>query len=314
MTYENLLGGGYATSRFVRHPSPHDLLRLVGPDAVDFLQRLSSQDVAAMAIGTCRPAAFLNAKGKLIATCWLGRDAGGLWLELVRDQLETLAELLERYHFSEQLSIERVSDRICGEVLGHEVPAALGLEVGVCQTLEDGALVLTGERHGVSWVRYHAPSAFFVEPPWSGVELSEITDDLAACLRICAGTVAVGSDTEPGTLALEAALDDHVSTDKGCYTGQEIVARIHTYGHLNRKLCLLRIDSAAAIEIGTALLETEEGDPVGRVMTSAPLPDGRGRVALGYLPGDFQEPGTQLRLAAVDGPEVEVVGFGSCNS
>ena len=46
-------------------------------------------------------------------------------------------------------------------------------------------------------------------------------------------------------------------------------------------------------------------------MTSAALPDGRAAVALGYLPGDFQEPGTRLRLGAADGPEVEVVGFGA---
>ena len=44
-------------------------------------------------------------------------------------------------------------------------------------------------------------------------------------------------------------------------------------------------------------------------MTSAPLPDGAGTVALGYLPGDFQEPGTRLRLGGADGPSVEVLAF-----
>jgi len=310
VTYENLLGAERAAGRWARSPSPHALLRLFGPDTVDFLQRLCSQHVVAMAPGDALPAAFLNPKGKLVATCWLGRTPDAVWLEVARDQLDTLAELLDRYHFAEKLAIERVADWTCGEVLGSGAPAALGLEPGICRPLDGEGLVLTGERHGLSWVRYHAPAAFFEAPPWSEAGLEEISEELAECLRICAGIVAVGSDTEPTTLALEAALDDHVHNDKGCYTGQEIVARIHTYGHVNRLLCLLRVEGTPAIEIGTPLVETEEGDPVGRAMTSAPLPDGNGTVALGYLPGDFQEPGTRLRLGVADGPEVEVVGFG----
>ena len=121
----------------------------------------------------------------------------------------------------------------------------------------------------------------------------------------------MGKDTDETTLALEADLDDHVSTAKGCYTGQEIVARIHTYGHVNRKLCLLAIDGTAPVEPGSQLLETEEGDPVGRVMTTAPLPDGARRVGLGYLPKDFWPRGTELRLVSADGPRVLVVGFQS---
>ena len=186
----------------------------------------------------------------------------------------------------------------------------MGEPAGGAREVEGGGLVLSGQRNGFSWVRYHAPAAFFASPPWEGQSLEPIAAEHAECLRICAGIVAVGEDTEAGTLALEAALDDHVSLDKGCYTGQEIVARIHTYGHLNRKLCLLVVEGTPDIETGTSLHETEEGDPVGRVMTSAPLPDGARKVALGYLPGDFQEPGMRLRLGAADGPEVEVVEFG----
>ena len=104
---------------------------MAGPDVVDFLQRLCSQDVAAMAPGESRPAAFLNPKGKLVATCALARTADAVWLEVSADQLDTLAEALERYHFSEQLTIERVPDWTCGEVLGHDAAGALGLESGL---------------------------------------------------------------------------------------------------------------------------------------------------------------------------------------
>ena len=125
-------------------------------------------------------------------------------------------------------------------------------------------------------------------------------------MRICAGIARVGVDTEESTLAAEAAIEDHLSLTKGCYTGQEIVARIHTYGHVNRRLRLLEIDSAEAISVGTVLVEPGAGDPVGRVMSSSLLPDGRRRAALGYLPSDFGEPGSRLRLGTREGPLVQV--------
>ena len=132
----------------------------------------------------------------------------------------------------------------------------------------------------------------------------------ADAYRILGGWAAVGKDTDETTLGLEADLDDHVSTTKGCYTGQEIVARIHTYGHVNRRLCTLVIATADPIEVGTSLLETEDGIAVGRVMQSTVLPDGQRRVALGYLPQDFWAPATELALGEEGGPAVQVIVLG----
>src|SRR5262245_30867540 len=66
---------------WVRQPAPYRLLEVRGPDAVDFLQRLCSQDVQALPAGALAPAAFLDAKGKVAATCLVGRSAAGLLLE-----------------------------------------------------------------------------------------------------------------------------------------------------------------------------------------------------------------------------------------
>jgi folate-binding protein YgfZ len=123
-----------------------------------------------------------------------------------------------------------------------------------------------------------------------------------------AGIVRVGVDTESGTLALEADLADHCSTTKGCYTGQEIIARIHTYGHTNRALCLLHLAAGPAITAPAVLHELEDKIAVGRVMAAVPVPGKALRVGLGYLPKDFQPVGTKLLLA--DGAAVTVAGFG----
>ena len=90
-------------------------------------------------------------------------------------------------------------------------------------------------------MRSHGAAIRLQAPP------SPLSDGDAECLRLLAGLLRVGVETEPTTLALEADLDDHVSTTKGCYTGQEIVARIHTYGHVNRKACLLHLAPGAPI-------------------------------------------------------------------
>ncbi|MEM7201435.1 MAG: hypothetical protein AAF628_14285 [Planctomycetota bacterium] len=289
----------------VRDQAPFGVLAVRGPDAVEFLHRLCSQDLTAAAPGDALPAAFLNAKGRLVATCVAGRLPDGAWLEAQAGQLDTIAELLERYHFSERLEVQR-RDWVCWEVLQ---PSA-GSKSDTCVELEGGGVRFTGGRHGVRWVRWHAAAAAFADAaPWSAPAPQALSTELAEAWRICAGLVRVGEDSDASTLGPEASLDDHLSLTKGCYTGQEIVARIDTYGHVNRRLCLLEVDTVAPFEPPTMLVEPDEGDPVGRAMTSAALPDGQRRVALGYLPADFWEPGTELRLGDAAGPRVTVRAF-----
>jgi len=141
----------------------------------------------------------------------------------------------------------------------------------------------------------------------AAVAAQPMPEEIAEAARMLAGFVRIGIETEASTLALEADLDDHCSTSKGCYTGQEIVARIHTYGHVNRKLCLLRLPSGDPIDAPVALHETEDDIPVGRVMHAIPLVKNDMRLGLGYLPKDFQAIGTKLTLAG--NGEVEVIGF-----
>ena len=87
---------------------------------------------------------------------------------------------------------------------------------------------------------------FLVES--SGAEA--IDSDHADGVSMLLGDWSVGSELDDRTIALEAPIDDHISTTKGCYTGQEIVARIHTYGHVNRCVVLLRCEADTALAEG----------------------------------------------------------------
>jgi hypothetical protein len=284
-----------------RRQIPATLLLLRGPDALGFVQRLCAQDVAGLAAGQCRWAAFLNPKGRLLATCLVGREGDDLWLAARGVQGATLCELLERYHFTENLAIDVQRELPCVEALGVGAAAAVGAQPGDF-ALVGGVRSFAVRRHGIDAVRAFGAAPWSALPAWS--------DAQAEYLRIRMGEPLVGIDTDASTLVLEAGLDDHLSTTKGCYTGQEIVARIHTYGHLNRKLCLLAIDGDAAFAPGTALVEPDEGEPVGRAMSSAPVPGSAQRVALGYLPHAFWTEGSELRVGARDGAGARVVAFG----
>ena len=292
-----------ANGPFVRADAPYRLLPLRGPDAGEFLHRLCSQDVLGLGDGQVRPAAFLDSKGKLVATCHVVRLGAQFWLETQQDQAERLAALLERYHFTEKVTIGPLEPAGCHEWLqaGDAAPAAGTAE------LVDGRPLLRLSRRGVRVARWHgaagAPTPAACGWPQQAASLDEAR---AEGVRLLAGLLRVGVETEATTLALEADLDDHISTTKGCYTGQEIVARIHTYGHTNRKACLLWLPAGPPITAPQPLHD-EDGLAVGRVLHAVPVPGHAGRLGIGYLPKDFQALGTKLALAG--GGVVEVIGY-----
>ena len=291
-----------ATGPFERASAPFRLLEVSGPDAGDFLQRLCTQDVLGLAQGQVKPAAFLDNKGKVLATCLVFRIGETFYLETQKEQEDPLASLLERYHFTEKLAIARASVGRPREVVG----AAKGVPEQDNKAERRGVVLVRFARRGVAHMRTYGGTVFVGGDEDEG-KRKPLSREVAECLRMAAGLVRVGLETEPSTLALEADLEDHCSTTKGCYTGQEIVARINTYGHVNRRLCLLHLPEGPMITTPVALHEPEDQTPVGRVMHAMPLPDYARRVGLGYLPKDFQKLGTKLALP--DGVAVTVVGF-----
>ncbi len=291
-----------------RRDAPFRLVRVEGKDAAEFLHRLCSQDVLTLGDGELRPAAFLDAKGKLLFTCLVFRLGDAYWLETRAEQVEGLAALLEKYHFTEKLTISRPQLGPCWEQVHWATndPARQR-----CAELFDGAPSVTVERRGILFRRVHgravAQEALRDDDSMMPVAPRPLDEPRAECLRLLAGFLRVGVETEPRTLALEADLDDHVSTTKGCYTGQEIIARVHTYGHVNRKACLLLLAPGPAITAALPLHEPEDQLAVGRVLHAVPIP-GRGELlGVGYLPQDFQAIGCKLALA--EGRAVEVVGW-----
>ena len=104
----------------------------------------------------------------------------------------------------------------------------------------------------------------------------------------------IGVDFGEDNLLLEVGIDNAVSFTKGCYLGQEVVERIRSRGHVNRKLCGLLIDGAQAVDPGDIVqMESRE---VGRITSSVISPRLQRPIALGYLHRDFCAPDTAVAI------------------
>ena len=302
---EDLLGGGRR-----RSAAPYGIVWIRGPEAAAFLHRMCSQDVIGLAVGAAVPAAFLDAKGRLVALATVGRLAEDEFaLETQVHQAGTVRELLDRYHFTERLEIPGLPPASDARLpVDWQVPDE-GPGSGEVAA-DDTTITFQGVRHGVRWQRVHPrdPNGFDRDAVLAALPPGEpLSEDEAAAVRLLTFEPWIGTDTEERTLGMEAGIDDVLSTTKGCYTGQEIVARIHTYGKVNRKLCLLLVEGTLPQALDTEVVETEDRVPVGRIKTMAPLPGRDQQVAFAWLPGDFWAKGS---LVFVDATPAQTLGFG----
>jgi tRNA-modifying protein YgfZ len=224
-----------------------EFVRVAGPDAVDYLQRMVSNDVEALAPGEACPALLLTAKARVMAPLVVLRRTDDDFLLLTEPGLGGVVRAhLTRMRLRAECEIEleeHESVLVFGGAEGFATdwPAAReALDAGLAPTLGEEELELRRIEDGVArWER-------------------EIDDRI---------------------LPAEAGLDKtHVSFSKGCYPGQEPVARLHFRGHPNRGLRLVELDELP--EYDAPLLH--DGREVGRVTSAARRPDGS-VVALAFV-------------------------------
>jgi folate-binding protein YgfZ len=120
---------------------------------------------------------------------------------------------------------------------------------------------------------------------WVGVEAQEI-------LRVEAGIPRYGIDMDADNLLLETGLESHVSFSKGCYLGQEVVERIRSRGHVNKKLSGIVLEGTAPAERGNRIYAGEK--EIGEITSSVISPHLNAPIALAYVHRDFLNPGTPV--------------------
>jgi folate-binding protein YgfZ len=131
----------------------------------------------------------------------------------------------------------------------------------------------------------------------------EISDDLYEVLRIEQGIPRYGVDMDETTIGPELGIDGLISYNKGCYIGQEIIARIHFRGHVAKKLTgliLSELPASAgelnAAELKTAELKSAEGKNAGKITSACFSPVLGKTIALAYVRYDYLAEGTELKV------------------
>ena len=239
---------------------PRSYLRVAGPDAADFLQRMVSNDVEALSVGESCPALLLTAKARVIAPLVVWRRAEDDFLVVTEPELgETVHAHLTRMRLRARCEVEPEE---------HRSAIVFGGEGGLVVPGLDAVEVLDAELEDT------------LDP-----------DELER-RRIEAGVPRWGREIDERILPAEAGLTEtHVSFGKGCYPGQEPIARLHYRGHANRGLRVLAVEGRLAPDDEL----TYDGKVVGRVTSTA------NGLALAYVRVDVP---IDAELAAASGATV----------
>jgi folate-binding protein YgfZ len=278
-------------------------LAVVGPDRESWLQGMVTADVKKLGVGAGCAATVVTAKGKLVAVLRVFKRPGELWIDLEAERVAPALEHLRRHIIMEDCELVDRSAETA--MLGLHGPTALAL-LGIPPLAEyeqrevaiaGQAVVAIGSAElGLSGVDlWLAPAA--CEPVWKALLAAGATPlglDAAEILRVEAGRPRFGAELDEDTLPLEAGLERAISYDKGCYVGQEVIARVTHRGHVNRKLAGLWISGDTAAATGAPL--THDGKPAGEVRSSLFSERLKAPIALGYVRRELLTPGTTLAL------------------
>jgi folate-binding protein YgfZ len=294
-----------------------------GADETPFLQAIVSNDVEALKIGAGCYALILNVKGQILAEFPVYRTAAGYLLTVEPGERAFTLSTLRRFKLRSKVVIADKTEEL-GQLSVHGPKSAAVLEKIFGECLPDRRFATAvSSRTG-----YEVTIAASGELSETGFELITGADNLAGLcqllldagaphglrpfgrlawesLRIEAGTPRYGPELNESTLPPEAHLEDSaLNYDKGCYPGQEIMARIKFRAHLNRSLVRLRIDGDAVPRSGTPLQSGQKD--VGKVTSAAFSPISNSPIALAYVRREQSEPGAILTLA--EGGTATVVG------
>jgi folate-binding protein YgfZ len=290
-------------------------LLVSGSEAVMFLNGLITNDIKTLAVNSWMPAAFPNVQGRLIAAVRIIHRADGFLIDTESVSLETVAKLLERFTLAgdfrvkdltsetAMLSVQgRKAAEVMRQTLGKTAANVAREQVATAQ-LEHGSNVNvirathTGEDGFDLFVDTNEAEHLRI----SLIEASaqSFSSEVAETLRIEAGISRFGIDMDETRVVTETNLDDAVSFTKGCYIGQEIIARIKYRGHVAKKLTGVRMEQETELESKAKILSADDKE-IGNITSSTVSPRLKRTIALGYVKYDYLEPGTKLRVMEGD--------------
>ena len=298
-----------------------------GPDAASFLHRMTTNEINGLASGQGRYGLQLDAQGHIVADFYSLRMDDHILLECDWARRTALLEVLDKHIIADDVEVSDASEQL----------ASLAVEGPQAERLLKAALsqgVLPGNEMNHAWVRFGETPVLvarlgetgevgfrlifvveYAQNVWDALEAQSrhvdwkpVGNAALNVLRTEAGIPWCGAELSEQTLPPEAGLEARaISYSKGCYLGQEIIERIRSRGHVNRKLVGLKLESASLPAAGAKL--RREGKDAGMVTTAVHSPTLGRAIGLGYVRREHLEPGTKLEIEGGGAAEVAALPF-----
>lgn len=257
-------------------------LRASGEEAQPFLQNLLSNDIREVNSTHAQLSSLNTAKGRMLATMLIWRERDDYLLQLPRSLCESARKKLSMYVLRAKVKVTDASDEIISiglsgknarEILRTRFGDLPQLPLGCIGTSQGSAIYISGTRWQVNTSAPHAAEL------WEefGRHAQPVGSTCWDWLNIRSGIPVILPPTQEQFVAQMVNLEliGGVNFKKGCYPGQEIVARMQYLGKLKRRMFLAHIDSGDAPQAGDELFSADmEGQPSGMIVNATPAPGG----------------------------------------
>ena len=294
------------------HHTAYGCLKATGEDALDLINRLSTNRVDHLEPGHWAPTVLTTDRGRIVDLLCVVHAGECVFLLTSPGQQQPVIEWLDKYTIMEDLEVMDVSDSAAVIALaGSGAAAALGID-------DEEPEYLPGRQYPAPTVNLGGYDAVAISRPMGGglacrllvlpgeaapAAVAALADAGAVVadagewesLRVRSGGPAFGSEMGEPYNPLEAGLIGAIDFTKGCYIGQEVIARLDSYHRVQKYMAVLRFSEGAEAAAGATL--AHEGRTAGEVTSLYRAPGGELR-GLGYVRTAAAEPGQTLELQA----------------
>jgi folate-binding protein YgfZ len=280
----------------------YGVLKLTGSERATWLQGMVTNDVQTLAAGTGCYAAHLTPQGKIVAHMHILADEDALWLSLERAALPKLVQAFNKLLIMEDAQIEDCSEQFdILSVVGPRAVAILESWLDEPAKLEglyshrsfEGGRVVVSNLGYELWVE--RGQADKVLRALSQTGATAIDRGAWDVLRTEAGLPIYGVDIDETTTMPELG-ENGISYTKGCYIGQEVVAKVKYIGHVNRRFVGLIVSGSDIPELKSPIYKGAK--EVGSVTTSLFSPGLERPIALGFVSRSAYAPGTEVEIVS----------------
>jgi glycine cleavage system T protein len=292
-------------------------LRLTGGDRATFLHRIISNDVEGLKVGDGNYATLLTNRGKVISDMKVYAFEDAIDIDTNAETTQILYQDLDKYLIADNVEIEDLTSQT--SLIGVHGPKSIGLireafGLDVSVLPEHSAMVHEIDGQRIACVRENETGEIGYNLYTASASVAWLWDTLLTkgrpfgaqpaglialnSLRIEAGLPRYGAELDDSIIPLEAELESALSFEKGCYIGQEIVARMKYRGHPNRLLRGFEIAGETPPQQGALIFDGEK--EIGWITSAVNSPTLRKTIALGYVRTAFTEAGSKVEVETAD--------------